>query len=236
MSISIVIPVFNEADNIGVLVSEILGVAASFPLREIVVVDDASVDGTTAVLDKIKKSEVRLRVVTHTERRGQSTAIHSGIQAARGDLIVTMDGDGQNDPADIIKLYEEYKKHAPATMVAGQRLKRQDNRLRLLSSRVANAVRSWILNDGVRDTGCGLKLFRRADYLALPFFNHQHRFLPALMKVTGIIVMLVDVGHRPRLRGVSKYGVMNRLGVGIVDLFGVRWLMARTRPPVKIKE
>ncbi len=237
MSISVVIPACNEAESIVVLIDEITAAACAFPLQEIVVVDDGSDDSMPALLAEKKKSCPPLRVIRHTVRSGQSTATWTGINNARGTLIVTMDGDGQNDPADIGLLHKEYLGRGQGKIaVCGQRHKRQDNFLRRLSSRVANKVRAAILQDGVRDTGCSLKLFRREDYLLLPFFNHQHRFLPALLKGKGVALYLVDVGHRPRLRGVSKYGLWDRLWVGIADLFGVRWLLARTKPFPEVKE
>ena len=235
-AIAVVIPAFNEAESIVPLVREIQAAAAGFPLAEIIVVDDASDDATAAVLERHKAACPQLRVISHAARSGQSTGIRTGIRQARSGLIVTLDGDGQNDPADIPALYLKYQAGAPRTLVAGQRLKRQDNALRILSSRIANKVRAAILDDGVRDTGCGLKLFRREDFLELPFFDHLHRFIPALMKAKGVAIVLVDVAHRPRLKGVSKYGVWNRLWVGIADLYGVRWLLSRLKPPVATRE
>jgi dolichol-phosphate mannosyltransferase len=237
MNISIVIPAFNEADSIVHLVTEIMGTTGGLPVSEIIVVDDGSDDNMVAALKAMDSPQ--LRVITHLTRSGQSTAIRTGVQKATGTLIVTLDGDGQNNPADIPALYKMYQDHAirnPRTLVAGQRLKRQDDAIRLLSSRIANKIRAAILDDGVRDTGCGLKLFRREDFLELPFFNHLHRFIPVLMKAKGVDIVLVDVSHRARTRGQSKYGVWNRLWVGIVDLFGVRWIVARTKPPVEVKE
>ncbi len=237
MNISIVIPAFNEADSIVPLVAEIMETTGGLPVTEIIVVDDGSDDNMVAALKAMDSPQ--LRVITHLTRSGQSTAIRTGVQKATGSLIVTLDGDGQNNPADIPALYKMYQDHAvrnPRTLVAGQRLKRQDDAIRLLSSRIANKIRAAILDDGVRDTGCGLKLFRRDDFLELPFFNHLHRFIPVLMKAKGVDIVLVDVSHRARTRGQSKYGVWNRLWVGIVDLFGVRWIVARTKPPVEVKE
>ncbi len=239
MECSVVIPAYNEVDSIVPLVEEIALAAKSVPLKEIVVVNDGSSDNTVPALNALKASCPQLRIVTHMTRSGQSMAIHTGVRVATAPLIVTMDGDGQNDPADIPALYKLYLEHAvrnPRILVAGQRRKRQDNAVRILSSRIANKIRAAILQDGVRDTGCGLKLFRRDDFLELPFFNHLHRFIPVLMKAKGVEIVLVDVAHRPRTRGVSKYGVMNRLWVGIADLFGVRWIVARTKPPVEVKE
>lgn len=234
--IAVVIPAFNEAESIVPLVEEIQAAAAGFPLAEIIVVDDHSDDGTVAALQNHKARCPELRVIRHLTRSGQSTGIRTGIQHATAPLIVTMDGDGQNDPADIPAMFDKYRACPPCTLVAGQRRKRQDNILRILSSRVANKVRAAILNDGVRDTGCGLKLFRRADFLELPFFNHIHRFIPVLMKAKGVNIVLVDVAHRPRLKGQSKYGVWNRLWVGIADLFGVRWIVSRLKTPVETRE
>lgn len=238
-TLSVIVPVFNEADNIESLAREIETVAPETSIIEIIFVDDCSDDLTPAKLTELKKSLPMLRVLRHKQRSGQSTALWTGISNARGTLIVTLDGDGQNDPADIPLLYKKYQESAkitPHTLVAGQRRKRHDNLLRRFSSRSANAIRSFILHDGVRDTGCSLKLFRREDFLSLPFFNHLHRYIPALMKAKGVSISLVDVGHRPRTRGVSKYGFWDRLWVGVFDLIGVRWLLARTKPTVGVTE
>lgn len=237
--LSIVIPVLNESENIRPLLAEIDAIARKAPVNEIIYVDDGSTDDTLAVLKACKKDFKKLRIIRHETCCGQSAALWSGITAAKGDVIVTLDGDGQNDPADIPLVFERFAEQGgpdAKVMVAGQRRKRQDNWLRRVSSRVANGVRSALLRDGTRDTGCSLKIFRRADYLALPYFNHMHRFLPALMKTSGVGIVHMDVAHRPRARGVSKYGVMNRLWAGIVDLFGVMWLMRRARPRVAVRE
>jgi dolichol-phosphate mannosyltransferase len=240
VQVSVVIPVFNEEDCIGPLLEEIAAAAAAaLPLKEILVVDDGSADGTAGAVMSLKGKIPGLRLIRHRERRGQSTAIHTGIARATGDLIVTLDGDGQNDPRDIPLLYKAYLDAAasgPRILVAGQRRKRRDNAVRRISSRVANGIRASILDDGVRDTGCSLKLFRREDFLALPFFDHIHRFIPALMKASGVRVILVDVSHRPRERGISKYGVWDRLWVGIHDLIGVSWLISRGRNEVGVEE
>jgi dolichol-phosphate mannosyltransferase len=237
--LSIVVPVFNEAESIGPLLREISAVASSLPVEDVIIVDDGSSDETANVVLGLKGRVPGLRLVRHLSRRGQSTAIHTGISRARGDVIVTLDGDGQNNPADIPHLFEAYQRAAaanPRLLVAGQRTTRRDNTVRRWSSRVANTVRSGILDDGVSDTGCSLKLFRRDDFLALPFFNHIHRFIPALMKATGVEVILVGVSHRPRERGTSKYGLWDRLWVGIHDLMGVSWLIRRTPQRVDIEE
>ena len=241
MSVSVVVPVYNEMDCIGPLVAEIDTAARDFPLTEIVVVDDCSDDRTPSVLQELKSKYPKLRVIRHAERSGQSTGLWTGISHAMGQLIVTLDGDGQNNPADIPLLYKQYESTAAnmntrRVLVAGQRIKRQDNNVRKISSRIANKVRAFMLKDGVRDTGCSLKLFRREDFLSLPFFNHLHRYIPALMLARGVQLTLVDVSHRPRLQGVSKYGLWDRLWVGIADLFGVRWLLSRTKPVIKVTE
>ena len=180
-----------------------------------------------------------MRALRHARQSGQSTGLWTGVRYARGELVVTLDGDGQNDPRDIGLLYEAYMRRAaanPRVLVAGQRRKRNDNILRKFSSRTANRIRAAILHDGVRDTGCSLKLFRKADFLDIPFFNHLHRYIPAMMQALNVELVLVDVGHRPRLRGVSKYGFWDRLWVGIFDLFGVRWLIARLKPQGEVIE
>jgi dolichol-phosphate mannosyltransferase len=239
MTISIVIPAYNEAESIVPLVKEIAEATRALPVKEIIVVNDCSDDNMVEALNALKPAVPQLRVIHHTVRSGQSTGIRTGVQQATSPLIVTMDGDGQNDPADIAALYVIYQQHEtvnPRTLVAGQRLKRQDNLIRILSSRIANGVRAAILKDGVRDTGCGLKLFRREDFLDLPFFNHLHRFIPVLMRAKGVNIVLVDVAHRPRTLGTSKYGVWNRVWVGIADMFGVRWIVGRMKPPVGVRE
>jgi dolichol-phosphate mannosyltransferase len=237
--VSIVIPVFNEDESIGPLLAEIAAATHDLNVIEVVVVDDGSDDGTGEAVLAQRGTVPGLRLIRHARRRGQSMALVSGIRAAEGDLVATLDGDGQNDPADLALLVAAYHHADPAStpvMVAGQRLKRQDTALRRISSRVANGARSFVLNDGVRDTGCSLKLFRRADFLALPAFDHLHRFIPALMLASGVRVVLVDVSHRPRARGTSKYGFWDRLWVGIYDLFGVRWLIRRLGPAVDAHE
>lgn len=231
--LSVVVPVHNESENIAPLVAEIAALKNRVPLMEIVYVDDGSTDDTLAVLKSVQKTEPLLRVISQSPRSGQSCATWTGVAAATQPFCVTLDGDGQNDPAGIVAMFHVLMERANAgqrVMVAGQREKREDNFLRKMSSRIANKARSALLQDGVRDTGCALKMFRRDDYLSLPYFNHMHRFLPALFIRAGVNVALSDVKHRPRTRGTSKYGVMNRLWVGIVDLFGVRWLQARAKP------
>lgn len=237
--ISVVVPVLNEESNVEPLLREIVAVSAHAPITEIVYIDDGSTDATPEILAKLKKDIPILRVLRHEARSGQSAALWTGIGAATQDLVVTLDGDGQNDPADIVLLYRAYQDNAgkgARIMVAGQRKKRNDSWVKRISSRLANRIRSGLLKDKTRDTGCSLKLYRRADYLALPYFNHMHRFLPALMLREGVGVVHVDVSHRPRERGVSKYGTLDRLKVGIADLLGVRWLQARGPSHVRVQE
>ena len=228
--LSVVVPCFNERDNVVPLIEEIVAALAPVSSFEIVYVDDASKDDTLAVLREARRRFPQLRVVRHLSQSGQSTAVRTGVKAARGAWIATLDGDGQNDPADIPKLLAA-RAAAPAAvkLFAGWRVNRRDDFIKRLSSKVANGVRSRLLRDATPDTGCGLKLFERALFLDLPYFDHMHRFLPALVQRAGFQVQSVAVGHRPRTRGVSKYGMWNRLWVGISDLRGVGWLIRRAR-------
>ncbi len=229
--IAVVVPALNEQENVVPLAREIVSALDGIAGFEIIFVDDGSDDETVPRLKAFGREEPRLRIVCHERRAGQSGAIRTGIRAARAGLIATLDGDGQNDPADIPALLARYRalEGQNVGMIAGERRKRQDNALRRLSSRIANGVRSSLLDDGVMDTGCGLKLFPRSLYLDLPYFDHQHRFLPALVQRQGQRVVTEKVNHRPRGGGRSKYGVMNRLWVGIVDICGVLWLKRRAR-------
>jgi dolichol-phosphate mannosyltransferase len=233
MELSVVIPVFNEAACIRQLLEETCAQLADRLDYEVIVVDDGSTDSTAAVLADYRRQDAAVRVLRHHKCYGQSAALASGIRAARASWIATMDGDGQNDPADIMKLYKAMEQSPDSVMlVAGERRQRRDNWLRRFSSRIANRVRATLLDDDTIDTGCGLKLLQRAVFLSLPQFSHMHRFLPALVKRQGGEVLSVEVNHRPRQHGSSKYGVMNRLWVGIIDLFGVWWLKRRTLRPV----
>lgn len=225
--ISVIVPVLNEEGNIETLLKEIAAAAEFSPISEIIYIDDGSTDRTLSILQSLKADYKSLRVVQHDRRCGQSAALWAGVKAAGNDIIVTLDGDGQNNPADIKLLYDLYKTSAVKTMVAGQREKRNDNFGRRLASRFANKLRASILKDQTRDTGCSLKLFRRKDYLSLPYFNHMHRFLPALMMREGVGLKHVDVSHRCRQHGVSKYGNFSRALVGVTDLLGVWWLQSR---------
>jgi dolichol-phosphate mannosyltransferase len=229
LDLSIVIPVRNEAANIAPLVAEIRAALDGIAAYEIVYVDDGSSDGTVAEIEQAQRGFAGLRLARHRARAGQSAAIRTGVRAARAPWIATLDGDGQNDPADIPRLWAMAREapDAPRLMIAGQRAKRRDSAAKRLSSRVANGVRARMLGDDTPDTGCGLKLFSRALYLDLPFFDHQHRFLPALVLREGGRVVSVPVNHRARERGTSNYGTLDRLWVGIVDLGGVMWLKRR---------
>jgi dolichol-phosphate mannosyltransferase len=229
VDLSVVIPVRNEAENIAPLVDEIRSALDGSVRYEVVFVDDGSEDATPAEVARLAAEVPKVRLIRHAHSCGQSAAIRTGVRAARADWITTLDGDGQNDPADIPKLWRlgmATSASAPI-LVNGHRKTRQDRWSKRWASRIANAVRSWLLGDKTPDTGCGLKLFRRSLFLDLPYFDHMHRFLPALVLREGGTVYSVTVNHRLRRRGVSKYGVFDRLGVGIIDLFGVMWLKRR---------
>lgn len=233
MELSVVIPVKNEAGNIAPLLGEIEMALDGVADYEIIYVDDGSDDATASELARLQLGRPRLRVVRHEHSCGQSAAIRSGVKNARGMWIATLDGDGQNDPADIPALWQIGRSSPliPPLMLAGTRTRRQDSQAKRLASRIANAVRRRLLRDDTPDTGCGLKLFPRALFLDLPYFDHMHRFLPALVLREGGIVRSLPVNHRPRLKGRSKYGVFDRLGVGITDLLGVMWLRRRCARP-----
>ncbi len=233
MQVSVVVPVFNEADNLRPLIEEIHAALEGVTEFEVIYTDDGSNDSSAAVFEQALRDFPRLRVLRHARSCGQSTAVRSGIRAARGEWIATLDGDGQNDPADLPSLLQAVQERelGERWLIAGWRARRQDTWLRKLSSKVANGVRSRLLRDATPDTGCGLKLFPRALFLELPYFDHMHRFLPALVLRAGGRVESVPVNHRPRNQGKSKYGVHNRLWVGIVDLFGVMWLQRRAKLP-----
>ncbi|MDQ0395144.1 glycosyltransferase family 2 protein [Labrys monachus] len=227
--ISVIVPVRNEAGNIEPLIREIERALAGRSF-EIVYVDDGSSDGTPAELARLAAAMPFLRTLRHATSCGQSCAVRTGVRAARGALIVTIDGDGQNDPAYMPALVDALVAGGEAMgMIAGQRLGRKDTGFKRWQSRTANRVRGWVLRDGTRDTGCGLKAIRRDVYLALPYFDALHRFMPALVKREGFDVGHVDVVDRPRLSGTSNYGFLDRLWVGILDLIGVWWLIRRRR-------
>ncbi|HWL82533.1 MAG TPA: glycosyltransferase [Roseomonas sp.] len=232
--LSVVVPVRNEAPNIAPLVAEIGAALAAIP-HEIIYVDDGSTDATATALAELARSTPALRVLGHVASCGQSAAIVTGVRSARGDWIVTLDGDGQNDPADIPALWDfaqaESANGGPPLMVAGWRVNRRDTQVKRISSRLANRIRARLLGDATPDTGCGLKLFPRALFLSLPAFDHMHRFLPALVLRQGGRVVSRPVNHRPRMRGQSNYGTLDRLAVGVVDLLGVIWLQRRWKRP-----
>ena len=230
--VSVVIPVHDEQDNVGPLARDVDAALAGVVEYEVVFVDDASTDATFMRLTELSRDNSRIRMLRHDRQCGQSTALRTGVMHARASLVATLDGDGQNDPDDIPRLIaalEATELDGSRTLVAGHRVKRRDSGLVRLSSRVANAVRSTILRDGTPDTGCGLKVFARSLFLELPYFDHMHRFLPALVRRAGGRVISVPVNHRPRLTGRSHYGVWNRLWTGIVDLVGVMWLTRRAK-------
>ena len=236
--ISVVVPVCNEAENVEPLVREIDAALANRDY-EMIFVEDGSTDDTLAVLKALKTTFPRLRVLQHSFRSGQSAAVASGVRAARAPWIATLDGDGQNDPADIPKLIaaRDTPGNAPVKLFMGNRkAARRDSAFRKLQSSVANGVRGALLGDGTPDTGCGIKLFSRELFLELPRFDHMHRFLPALFQRHGSRVISVPVSHRPRTRGTSKYGMLNRLWVGIVDIVGVMWLRRRYKPGLLVRE
>jgi dolichol-phosphate mannosyltransferase len=229
-SLSVVVPVHNERDNILPLLTEIAAALRGRTDFEIVYVDDASKDDSLAVLTAAKAQFPELRVVRHLAQSGQSTAVRNGVKAARGTWIATLDGDGQNDPADIPKLLAmRDESSADIKLFAGWRVHRQDSGSKRWASKWANAIRSRMLRDDTPDTGCGIKLFERATFLDLPYFDHMHRYLPALMLRAGWQVKSVPVNHRARGTGQSKYNNLNRALVGIADLRGVSWLIRRSK-------
>jgi dolichol-phosphate mannosyltransferase len=229
---AIVIPMLNEAETVPHLLGACIAAAEPIGPYEICVTDDGSTDGTAAALRAVRAAHpsVSLTIVTHPRPAGQSAAIHAAVRAARAPIIATLDGDGQNPPEELPNLLAAIL-DGPQTLglVAGQRVKRDDPLPKRLASKAANTLRGWLLKDGTRDTGCGLKAYRRDAYLALPYFDHMHRFLPALFQRDGWGIAHVDVAHRPRVAGASKYTNLGRAIVGLSDLFGVAWLIRRRR-------
>jgi glycosyltransferase involved in cell wall biosynthesis len=236
VALSVVVPVKDEAANVGPLAREIAAALAPEATHEIIFIDDGSSDGTGDALTGLKSEIPALRVLRHARNLGQSRGIRSGVAAAKGDIIITLDGDGQNDPADIPKLLRILEAEPDVGLVSGVRTKRQDTASRRLASRIGNGLRNWLLKDGAADTGCGLKAFRREVFLALPYFDHLHRFLITLTLREGWQVRFVPVNHRPRIAGQSKYTNFGRLLVSGADLLGVRWLLRRHRGPAGVKE
>jgi glycosyltransferase involved in cell wall biosynthesis len=239
-AVSVVVPVRNEAGNIAPLVAEIAKALAEQWRFEVVYVDDGSSDGTGTELKRLMTQHAWLRCVRHKQSCGQSAAVRSGVTAARAPVVVTLDGDGQNDPAFIpalIRALDAGDAKGPRVgLVAGQRVGRKASGFKKLQSRIANAVRGAVLRDGTRDTGCGLKAFHRDVFLSLPYFDGLHRFLPALVRREGYGIGYVDVVDRPRAHGVSNYGMWDRLWIGILDLAGVWWLIRRKKRIPEISE
>jgi len=241
--LSVVVPAHNEADNLSRLTGEIRRALDGRVHYEIVYVDDGSDDGSAEGLARLAREEPRIRLVRHRARAGQSAAIASGVQAARAPWIATLDGDGQNDPADILPMLDMVRASSPTArppdrptirplrLIIGNRRLRRDRWDKRMAGRVANAIRRRVLKDGTPDTGCGIKLFERSAFLSVPHFNHMHRYLPALFLRSGWGVASVPVHHRPRGSGRSHYGVFDRLWVGLFDLPGVWWLIRRQIRP-----
>src|SRR5271169_6769525 len=234
--ISVVVPVRNEAGNVAALVGEIARAMAALAPFEIIYVNDGSSDGTAAELRTLAEQFPYLRHLDHAVSCGQSAAVRSGATFARAPIVVTLDGDGQNDPAFLPALVAAIERDPRIGLVAGQRVGRKATGFKKFQSRIANAVRGAVLRDGTRDTGCGLKAVRREVFLALPYFDGLHRFLPALVRREGYGVAYVDVVDRPRLHGASNYGMWDRLWVGILDLMGVWWLIRRKKRVPQVSE
>jgi dolichol-phosphate mannosyltransferase len=237
IAVSIVVPVRNEADNIAPLIAEITAALDGRWNYEIIYVNDGSTDGTADRLKAAMNERKNLRQLRHAVSTGQSAAVRSGVRAARGAIVATLDGDGQNNPAFLPALISAIEQGGERTgLAAGQRVGRKDTGFKKFQSRTANAIRNAILHDGTRDTGCGLKAFRREVLLALPYFDGLHRFLPALVRREGYDIVYVDVIDRPRHAGVSNYGFFDRLWIGIMDLAGVWWLIRRKKPTPDVTE
>jgi dolichol-phosphate mannosyltransferase len=234
--ISVVVPVRNEAGNVAPLIDEIARAMAALAPFEIIYVNDGSSDGTAAELRALAEQFPYLRHLDHAVSCGQSAAVRSGAAFARAPVVVTLDGDGQNDPAFLPALVAPIERDPRIGLVAGQRVGRKATGFKKLQSRIANAVRGAVLRDGTRDTGCGLKAVRREVFLALPYFDGLHRFLPALVRREGYGIAYVDVVDRPRLHGASNYGLWDRLWVGILDLMGVWWLIRRKKRVPQVSE
>ncbi len=236
--VSVVTPMHDEAENVAPLIAEIVAALVEFEF-EIIAVDDRSGDDTLGALRLVQESVPELRIFAHARQAGQSRALRTGVLAARAPVVVTIDGDGQNDPADIptlVKALSDPQAGPDIALVGGRRRKRQDSVPKRLAASFANGVRKRILKDGADDTGCGLKAFYRDAYLRLPYFDHMHRYIPALMRREGLEVRFVDVAHRPRLHGASNYSNWQRLAVAFRDLLGVIWLNSRAKSPEAVTE
>ena len=230
-AVSIIVPVRNEADNVAPLIAEIAAALDGRWIYEIICVNDGSTDATAERLLAAMKRRRNLRQISHRKPSGQSAAVRSGVRAARGAIVATLDGDGQNNPVFLPELISAIERGGERVgLAAGQRVGRKDTGFKKIQSRIANGVRNAILRDGTRDTGCGLKAFRREVFLAMPYFDGLHRFLPALVRREGYEIAYVDVIDRPRHSGVSNYGFFDRLWIGIMDLGGVWWLIRRKKP------
>jgi dolichol-phosphate mannosyltransferase len=230
VTVSVVVPVRNEADNVAPLVKEIVSVLDGHWAYEIIYVNDGSTDATGERLCELMKNRPQLRQLRHATSCGQSAAVRSGVRAARGAIVATLDGDGQNNPVFLPELILAIENGGDRVgLAAGQRVGRKDTGFKRWQSRAANAVRNAVLHDGTRDTGCGLKAFRREVFLSMPYFDGLHRFLPALVRREGFHIAYVDVIDRPRHSGVSNYGFFDRLWIGIMDLAGVWWLIRRKK-------
>src|SRR5262245_33868796 len=235
--LSVVVPLNDERPNVRPLLAEITAVLRELDY-EVIAVDDGSTDGTLGELHRVAAEVGRVRVLRHEARCGQSTALYTGIRAAGSELVVTLDGDLQNDPRDVFTLLEHYfadADRAKLGLLIGHRVQRRDSQARRFASRFANGLRSAVLHDATPDTGCGIKVLRRSVFLDLPYFDHMHRFLPALTQRAGYRVVSVPVHHRPRLHAQAHYGTWDRAWVGAIDLVGVAWLMRRNRR-LKTKE
>ena len=236
MTVSVVVPVKDEAGNVAALAREIAAALKAEPGHEIIFVDDGSTDGTAERLVALKSEIPNFRPLRHDRNLGQSRGIHTGIHAARGEIIVTLDGDGQNDPADIPALLAKLRADPGLGMVSGVRVKRRDTASRRIASKLGNRFRDAMLGDGATDTGCGIKAFYREAFLDIPYFDHMHRYLIALVQRHGWKVAYVPVNHRPRLTGRSKYTNLGRTLVSIQDMLGVRWLQRRHGGRTKVEE
>ena len=239
VTVSVVVPMLNEVAAVDALVDEVEAALADRVPFELILVDDGSTDGTGQRIDTLRESRPWLRRIAHAKPAGQSAAVHTGVSHARAGLICTLDGDGQNPPGELPRILQPFlddDADPGLGLIAGQRTRRRDTLSKRLASRAANAIRTYFLNDATRDTGCGLKAFRRDAFLKLPYFNHMHRYLPALFARDGWRVGHVDVAHRERHGGLSKYTNLGRALVGIYDLIGVAWLIRRRNRAVVLGE